>query len=135
MARITVSGRYEVDINWWNLISLSAAITKDAICNTSIIGFAGVYNWTSVLACSTVATTTLEALPLANRVCARSKVVWGKFITTTIFRRIGSLPGSDLQCVSCKALWSVGMMQHIECIGAEVGMTQMVHAIDGWSPT
>jgi hypothetical protein len=70
MAQIAVSGCYKVNINWWSVISLSMAIAKDVICNTLIIGFTGIHNRPSVLACSTVVMTTLKALPLANSICA-----------------------------------------------------------------
>ena len=133
MAWVAVSGCYKANINWQNLISLSTAVTEDAICDAPIMGFTRVHKRPRVLACSAVAMTTFKALPFANSLCAGSKRVWGKFVTPTIFCRVGSLPGSNLQCVSSKALWSIGMVQHVKCIGTEIGMVQMVCMIDRWS--
>ena len=113
MAWVTVSGCYKANINWQNLVSLSMAVTEDVICDTPIMGFARVHKWASVLACLAMAMTTFKALPFVNSLCTGSKRIWGEFITPTIFCRVGGLPGSNLQCVSGKALRSIGMVQHV----------------------
>ena len=96
MFRVAVSSCYKVNINWQNLVSLSMTVADDAIYNTPIMGFARVYKGPNVQAHSAVAITSFKALLFSNSLCARSKRIWGKFITPAIFCRIGGLSGSNL---------------------------------------
>ena len=58
----------------------------------------------------------------ANRECAGRERIRSILVTPLVLVWVGGFPREDLRLMRCLTLGSIGVMDHVFCVGAEIRM-------------